>query len=148
VQYSEPPLPHLTGAEELPEELPLPPGFRGWLVWLFRVPNLPNPRSKRDIVRWWERRRLAYNILVGSVGLVSFIVFVVWSSTRPDSPRPFYYYMFLPVVAGIVLNICYTTGWFVEIVGFMVGIRSRKVGPALLIGGLLLSLAAVTLGAW
>jgi hypothetical protein len=37
-----------------------------------RVPvSEPAPRTVTGIIKWWEKRRLFYNVTVGSAGLVS-----------------------------------------------------------------------------
>jgi hypothetical protein len=32
---------------------------------------LSTPYSRAEIIRWWEARRLRYNLLVGAVGIVA-----------------------------------------------------------------------------
>jgi len=147
-----PPLPQLTGEEDLPVELPLPPGFRGRLTWLTRVPNLPNPRRKRDICAWWERRRLAYNLLSVSGGIVGYLFVLTVMFLVRKNPHAgiadFLIMLFYPArpmfFLVIAMNICYTAGWITEVALFLMGIRGRRIGPGLLLAGLLISFAAVT----
>ena len=40
----------------------------------------PAPRSTGAILRWWEKRRLAYNLAVGAAGSVSFVAMSVGNS--------------------------------------------------------------------
>jgi hypothetical protein len=32
------------------------------------------PYSRRDLIRWWEARRLRYNLMVGAVGIVTWLL--------------------------------------------------------------------------
>jgi len=73
----------------------------------------PAPRSLTGIVRWWEKRRLAYNIAVGSAGLVTVGVATVLVSIMEGR---FLLVPWQPVVAfGLLANLCYLLGPTVEI---------------------------------
>ncbi|MEO7996626.1 MAG: hypothetical protein ABI852_04230 [Gemmatimonadaceae bacterium] len=85
-----------------------------------------------DVVRWWEKRRLAYNIGVGSVGLVSLGVMTVSNSVGPHGK----FYAGPPLAAiiafGVLANLFYTTGWLSEIMlRPLFGRRTGTVGAAI-----------------
>ncbi len=83
--------------------------------WMFSVPA--EPRSLLGVIGWWELRRIPYNIIVGSVGLCSLILFFVFIThcdvlePGEDAEEPI-----AIILAPFLINICYTGGWFVEIV--------------------------------
>jgi hypothetical protein len=113
--------------------------------WLFFVPE--GDRSLRDIVFWWEVRRVPYNLIVGGVGLCSLILFFVLIKVSgklksgEDAVEPLGL-----IVAPFVLNICYTAGWVVEaLLGNVWSTDGKPLAPRLLKYGLGLSLAAVLL---
>ena len=71
-------------------------------------------RSAPHIVRWWESRRLFYNIVVGTTGLgtlaVGALASVVSKGQIQGPPWQ------LPFVYGIAANIFFTFGWGIELV--------------------------------
>ena len=75
---------------------------------------LPAPRNTWGIIRWWESRRLKYNLIVGGTGLFSLGVIRVMTSLPPD---PIHLpYVLQPIIAyGILANICYSLGPTAEI---------------------------------
>ena len=44
----------------------------------------PAPRTTWGIVKWWERRRLHYNLIVGGTGLLSMGLFKLIAAIPPD----------------------------------------------------------------
>ena len=100
--------------------------------WLFTVP--PEPRSLLSIVGWWELRRIPYNFIVGSVGLCSLVLFFVFITHSDvlapgeDAEEPL-----AIIFAPFLINICYTAGWFVEIVSRVIfREKIERLGPLLL----------------
>ena len=83
-----------------------------------------------DIVKWWERRRISYNLIVGATGVFTLVVMgVCWVSAIARSCTPesgsepfdplFIQLMFMLVLAFIHIigaNIFYTGGWLLEII--------------------------------
>ena len=98
------------------------------------------PRSIDPIVAWWERRRLAYNAIVGGVGIVTLSI-VSFLGVIPPSPR-WPVVPLLPVlVYGVMANVCYTLGWVVEGAAHVVwGRELRPSGPIFFRQGLLFSI--------
>ena len=72
----------------------------------------PAPARRRplDIIGWWEKRRLAYNVFVGSAGLLSLGIMSVISLILPMGGQGFFI-PWQPVVAfGVMANIFYLLG--------------------------------------
>jgi hypothetical protein len=100
-----------------------------------------------SIIGWWELRRIAYNVIVGSVGLCSLVLFFVFIThcgvlaPGEDAEEPL-----AIIFAPFLINICYTAGWFVEIISrFIFRERIERLGPLLLKFGLGLSLSVALL---
>ncbi len=77
------------------------------------------------VIRWWELRRLLFNLLLLIVGIASIagMELVMRSLIPPgdDAVEPFV--VVLGAVAyGIMANLCYTLGWIIEL-------RARKLNP-------------------
>jgi len=75
--------------------------------------------TRSDIVRWWEARRLHFNVYVGVVGIIAwFLVLIAGSAAvKPgeDFEEPFA--MILgPIVYAFFANACYTFGWIADTV--------------------------------
>jgi MFS family permease len=79
------------------------------------IPSLPY--SRRDLVKWWEARRLRYNLMVGAVGIVTwFLVLCVGSlAVKPgvDFEEPIMM-IIGPIIYGLFANLCYSLGWIVD----------------------------------
>jgi hypothetical protein len=105
----------------------------------------PARRTAGGIVRWWERRRLPFNLFVGGAGLltlsyVELLEIVVWRS--PLEPA-----VLLPIAAFAVgANVCYALGPMIEIAAEeLFGRRLLPVGPALYRMGLTFSVGLALL---
>jgi hypothetical protein len=107
-----------------------------------------NPSSFGNIVAWWELRRIAFNMLVGAVGIVSFIVNLwLWTAyiQKPGESDGFNPAL-SAIFFGIMANVFYTSGWIVEGVALAVRKRgSMAVGPRLFKLGLVFSLVLASL---
>jgi hypothetical protein len=107
-----------------------------------------NPSSFGNIVAWWELRRIAFNTLVGAVGIVSFIVNLwLWTTYIQKPGEDDGFGPLVPVIVfGILANLFYTSGWIVE--GLSLVIRrhgSAEIGPRLFKLGLGFSLVLASL---
>jgi hypothetical protein len=103
---------------------------------LFPVPDVR--RSPATLLAWWERRRLTYNIIVGSTGLVTLTVLHVFSWLPPyinfDAPWP------LVILYGLCANVCYSLGFAIEAtLERLWGEEVAPVGPTLFRHGLVFS---------
>ena len=110
---------------------------------LFPLPAIR--RTPIGILTWWESRRLLYNVIVGGTGIVTLGVIGAMSFIPPGLPR-----LMPPLPAilayGVLANICYTVGPFVEIALERIW-RDRvlPVGPALFRQGLAFSVGLTLL---
>ena len=97
----------------------------------------PAKRTVGGIMKWWEKRRLAYNVAVGTAGLFTVgygsLVMMLWGEFEP-----------VPLVGvavfGVMANLCYLFGPAVEILVEKIwGNQVLPVGPALYRMGLTFS---------
>ena len=66
-----------------------------------------NSAFPMDIVRWWEKKRLLYNLFV--VLLTTVIIWSLWEHTGPFiSKKALIYHAFWLIVCS---NVLYTGGW-------------------------------------
>ena len=95
----------------------------------------PAPAERRPgaILRWWEKRRLPYNLIVGASGLAAAPLHTVVHGVPPD--------FFTGVVAvGVFANVAYTLGSIVEVaVHTLWGRKILPIGPVLFRQGVLFS---------
>jgi hypothetical protein len=103
--------------------------------------------TRKEIIRWWESRRLRYNLWVGVVGLASWVTVWIAGSAAMQSGDDFQSPILMligPVFYGIMANVCYSLGWIVDVTWFRGAPRQ-----ALYKAGLVFSLVLITLpGLW
>jgi hypothetical protein len=79
-------------------------------------------RSNFQILLWWEKRRILYNLIVLCSGIASMTVMYTVVKLKPgeDMQEPI-------TILGFVFlcNLCYTLGWITEISGE----KSETYGP-------------------
>ena len=99
----------------------------------------PARRSVGGIIRWWESRRLAYNVFVGGAGLLSLGVMKLIALLPPGLPGA--RVPLLGVVAfGVMANVCYLLGPAIEVaLQKLWGEKLLPVGPGLFRMGLTFS---------
>lgn len=105
---------------------------------------VPARRSLGHIVAWWERRRLAYNLVVGATGALSFSVVTAlcWLPPNPSPGPP----LVGALVYGIFANVCYSLGWMLEGAAHLAwGDEVKPTGPVLFRQGLLFSVGLTCL---
>ena len=95
----------------------------------------PAERHAAAIWSWWEKRRLPYNLWVGSAGLFTLAASYLLSVLPPVG------LLWRPVVLfGVLANVFYTSGALVEVVTQKLwGRQLLPVGPALYRMGLTFS---------
>jgi len=73
--------------------------------------------SRRDLVKWWEARRIRYNLILFLIGIVSLIltVFAGGYAVKPgmDFEEPLGLIL-IPPIYCIMANICYSFGPLVD----------------------------------
>src|SRR5882672_7604024 len=95
------------------------------MQWLF---NGESGGTRNDIIRWWEGRRLRYNLYVGLVGFVTWWLVLIAGSAavKPGEDFEEPIMMFIgPVFYGIMANICYTSGWIIDVAAYRGGPRKK-----------------------
>lgn len=118
---------------------------------MFLVPELlfqgSENATRTKIFGWWEARRLRYNLLVGAIGVVTWLLVLIAGSAavKPgvDFEEPIAM-IFGPFIYGLMANICYTFGSIFDIVLYR---GSPRVG--LFKAGLIFSIVLTALpGLW
>jgi hypothetical protein len=79
---------------------------------LFPLPDYR--RTPWSLLRWWESRRLTYNVAVGGAGLVTLGFLVLFSVLPPGLPGPVFVWRGV-VVYAVVANLGYCLGWAAEL---------------------------------
>ena len=104
---------------------------------LFPEPTLV--RSPLALIRWWESRRLIFNVVVGATGLVTLSVLAI--GVFLPMGIPFTELPWRAVIAyGVAANVCYSFGWMVEsTLERWLGRETYGAGPALYRHGLVFS---------
>jgi len=81
------------------------------------ISAIPAPYSRKDLVRWWEARRLRFNMWVGSVGVITWLLVLIVGSlaVKPgvDFEEPLMM-IFGPIIYGVMANLCFSIGWIVD----------------------------------
>ena len=79
--------------------------------------------SARQTIGWWEARRVPFNLIVGCAGVVSIAVVSIVGlgayflfNSELGLPDPPLFAIFGVILYALVVNICYTGGWIVELV--------------------------------
>ena len=71
-----------------------------------------------DAIVWWEKRRIAFNLILFALGMVSVLVVELIGShfVKPgeDVEEPLVL-LFGVIGYGIAANICYSLGWITEL---------------------------------
>jgi len=108
----------------------------------------PAKRTPGAILGWWEKRRLGYNIAVGSAGVVSLGFAYLFTALPPGGMiAPFVPWVPIAVFATMA-NICYLFGPTVEIlIQKLWGGAVRPTGPVLYRMGLTFSVGLALLPA-
>jgi hypothetical protein len=88
---------------------------------LFRRPE--NFDSPGQLIAWWEKRRIVYNLVVGASGLVTCGTLISIALLRSpahvskdaDIGNPFVG-IIVVILYAIMANVCYTAGWVTELI--------------------------------
>lgn len=101
---------------------------------LFPLPDYR--RTPLTLLRWWESRRLTYNVAVGGAGLLSLAVIGFFSVLPPRLPGPGFPWQGV-VVYAVLANLGYSLGWAVEVgMRALWKERAPDAGPAMFRQGL------------
>ena len=103
-----------------------------------------SPRG--EIIAWWEARRFRFNLYVGVVGVVTWLLVLVAGSAavKPgiDFEEPMAMF-FGPLVYGFLANICYTFGWIADTVFYRGIPRTRLYKAGVIFAVILTALPGV-----
>jgi hypothetical protein len=80
--------------------------------FFFREASLTE--TPADVIAWWEKRRLAYNVAVGATGLGTLVAVNAIGLVGPE-PHPFFPPAIAFLVYGGLANVMYTGGWVAEL---------------------------------
>ncbi len=73
-------------------------------------------RSTTDVIKWWESRRLPFNLAVGAAGVFSWSAVQLVLMLPPDGGAiPLAPSLIIPLVYGVLANVFYTGGWMFEL---------------------------------
>jgi hypothetical protein len=84
--------------------------------------------SRKDIIRWWEERRLQYNLWVGLVGIATWLLVEIVGSAAVKPGVDFEEPIIMiigPVFYGVMANLCYTLGWILDVTAHRSGPRKE-----------------------
>lgn len=118
--------------------LPIPVGDTALGDFLY-----PDPAERRPgaIIRWWERRRIPFNVIVGGSGLVTIGLASLFTLLPPQPPGIVAFPWVGVLAYGVLANLCYTLGPAAELlVDRLFGDRVLPIGPLLFRAGLTLSI--------
>lgn len=102
--------------------------LKKFIHWYFYAPN--ELRSSHETITWWEIRRIPYNLMIGSVGFISLILFYTFAeATHKIPPGEDFVEPFVLLFAPIAFNICYTFGEIFEILFGSSWIYDESVEP-------------------
>lgn len=80
-------------------------------------------KNAKDVIGWWETRRIPFNLIVGTAGIITCIVIGVVGSVAYflfDSefgfPDPPIFALVGVVLYGIFANVCFSGGWLAELI--------------------------------
>lgn len=108
----------------------------------------PAPAERRfgAILRWWEKRRLAFNVAIVGGGLFTYAYGTIVTLLPPFSEGLDYPPLEGPLTVLAIANLFYLMGPTAEtIIGRFLGPRGPAAGPALYRGMLTLGLGAALL---
>lgn len=128
---------HMTGLELFGEDTP-----SAARRLLFR--DSIGTETAGEVVTWWEKRRLLFNVAVGTAGIASLGSILMANAVHAPSGGgvPF----IAVVVYGLVANFCYTGGWIAELLLRPVfGRRTGTVGATIFRYGLAFSVVLTLL---
>ena len=88
------------------------------------------PRGPLQVIGWWERRRLIYNVSVGVAGLLTLGVGAVLGVL--PSPGTLPSAVLGALVYGVLANVCYTLGPVADLMlRRALGIRAPDIAPVM-----------------
>lgn len=91
---------------------------QGW--WLFS--RREEEASDFEVIKWWELRRVPYNLVVGATGIFTCIVTLLVAGIASEifgeplgMPDPPIIAVIAVLAYGVGANVCFTGGWIAEL---------------------------------
>ena len=88
--------------------------------WLFS--RSEEEASSFAVIKWWELRRVPFNLVVGATGILTCVVTVVVAAIASEKfgeplglPDPPIIAIFAVLAYGVGANACFTGGWITEV---------------------------------
>jgi hypothetical protein len=108
--------------------------------------------TRIEIIAWWEARRFRFNLYVGIVGAVTWLLVLIAGSaavkTGVDFEEPIAM-LIGPFIYGFLANVCYTFGWILDTVSYRGMPRTRLYKAGIIFSAILTALPGVwALVAW
>ena len=103
--------------------------------------------TRREVIQWWEARRIRYNFVVGIVGVGSVLAVLIFGAMAVKDGVDFEEPVGLllgPIIFGILANFCYTLGWISDMFFF----RGKPRRGLWLVGTTISVLLAALPGTW
>ena len=113
------------------------------LYWL-SAPR--NTTSRREIIAWWEIRRLRFNLYVGAIGVLSWVLVLLAGSAAVKPGVDFEEPLGMiigPVLYAFLANLCYTFGWIVDTVFYRGAPRMRLYKAGTILSAILTALPGI-----
>lgn len=92
-------------------------------------------QSPWEVLKWWELRRVPYNVIVGLAGIAGGSVSVALGfaadarGIEVPCPDPPLFIIVLVAIYGVAANICFTGGWISELLARRIwGARAEAFG--------------------
>ena len=102
--------------------------------------------TRKEIIHWWEAKRFRFNVVVGAVGIVSWILVLIAGSAAVKPGEDFeepIAMIFGPFVYAFFANLCYTLGWIVDTIFYRGSPRIRLYKSGLIFSAALTALPGV-----
>jgi hypothetical protein len=108
--------------------------------------------TRREIITWWESRRLRFNLYLGTIGIITWLLVLVAGSAavKPGDDFEEPIAMILgPFIYAVFANICYTLRWIVDTVAYHGMPRLRLYKYGIVFSAILTALPGLwAVGAW
>lgn len=110
----------------------------------------PAPVERRTplaVIGWWESRRWLYNRVVGAAGVFTLgAINLLALLPGGPPPMPLEAMVVAPLAYGTAANLCYSSGWALELLAKAAwGNRAPHMGPLLFREGLIFSVGLTLL---
>ncbi|MDD2890693.1 MAG: hypothetical protein PHE49_08660 [bacterium] len=98
------------------------------------------PENTKQIIRWWEAKRLYYNLIMTVTGLLCVIIVLLVTGADLNRKEALSA-MFFIIFYGISANVLYSSGWVIEILvrKNLKDTGIKKIGPLFFITGTTIS---------